>query len=358
MSTEELLALRDKYDTEASQFDARQMAVKIMINSAYGAIGNQHFRYYNYNEATAITISGQVCLKWIDRHLNAYMNKLCGTEGKDYVIYGDTDSLYVNFGPIVEKFAADKDLTAKVDFIQKAAETKFQELIAQYYEELADRTNVFENHFDMKRENIGPGVFVSKKRYVMEVYDSEGVRYAKPKMKVMGLESVRSTTPEFFRNEITNTMKMLFNNTESEVIDYIEDIRQRFNQLDPYDIGSPTGVNNLEKYACESGFNSGTPAHVKGAMVYNRLIEAKGLQSQYQPIKEGEKVKVVPLKIPNPCHNSTIAFPNSLPSEFGIAKYVDYDAQFEKMYLEPMKRILDVMGWKTEHSVSLEDFFG
>lgn len=350
---------KDEHDKiEAQRYDAKQNALKIILNSAYGAIGSKYFRHYSYGEATAITITGQAVIQGISKQINDYMNKILKTN-KDYVVANDTDSAYIDFSGFVATFLKDRPESEVVDALSKVCETKFQDQIKLAIANLCDKLNAFENHLDMKREAIGQAVFVAKKRYIMRVHDSEGVRYSTPKTKIVGLEAVRSTTPEFCRKSIKDTFELIFTGGEEAVIDKIEKTQAEFKKLALYEIGEPTGVHDIDKWIPSSGegFVSGAPAHVKASITFNRLLKNKSVSNKYESIKDGEKVKVVKLKVPNPTMNDAIAFPSVLPEEFGLAKYIDYDAQFEKTFLNAVKRVTDTIGWKHDRSVSLEDFF-
>lgn len=353
----ELLKLKSEYETLSAQFEAKQMALKIMINSAYGAVGCSYFRYYKVSEATAITISGQAAITWVAKKVNEYLNKIIGTKDIDFVVMSDTDSIYVDMSGVVDKFFPGLPEEETIDKMTKVADIKIQEVIEKAYAEFADMTNIFENHLDMKREAIGNAVVIKKKKYVMRVFDSEGVRYSTPEIKIIGHESVRTQTPEFCRNEMKKVLSMIFTSDEKSVIAYIDDIKKRFMQLHISDIGSPTGVKNMAKFDLGDSFESGTPFHVKASLHYNRLIKRLGIDAKYRPIMDGEKVKIISLMMPNPIMAPEIAFPSSLPEEFELDKYIDKEAQFQKYFVEPMKRVLDIVGWKHDNRVTLDDFF-
>lgn len=241
--------------------------------------------------------------------------------------------------------------------ISKIAKEKIDKAIEDGYTELCALTNAKSNYLEMKREGIGPIFFVAKKRYAMRVFDSEYVRYETPKIKIMGLEAVRTTTPEFCRKAMKQTVEFIFTKDQDYVIDFIEKTKEKFFSLPLEKIAMPTGVNGLAKYHCESGFVSGTPSHVKSAITFNRMLKKHKLELKYQQIKEGDKIKVVMLKLPNPAQAEAIGFSGEFPTEFGLDKYIDKEAQFNKLFLEPIKRILDSIGWKHENSIDLEDFF-
>ena len=338
-----------------------QMAKKISLNSAYGAIGNQYFRYYKLANAEAITLSGQVSIRWIENKMNAYLNKILKTEGEDYVIASDTDSIYLNLGPLVETVYKGRETTNQsiVSFINKICEVEFEKYIEGSYETLAKYVNAYDNKMVMKRENIADrGIWTAKKRYILNVWDSEGVRYEEPKLKMMGIEAVKSSTPAPCRQMIKDALKLMMNGTEDEVIDFIEESRKQFKSLPPEDISFPRTVSNVKKYHANSTiYAKGTPIHARGALLFNHYIKKKKLTNKYSLIENGEKIKFCYLKKPNIIQENVISFIQDFPKELDLVKYVDYDLQFDKSFVEPLRTILDAIGWNVEKTVNLELFF-
>ncbi len=338
-----------------------QMAKKISLNSAYGAIGNEHFRYYKTANAEAITLSGQVSIRWIENKMNEYLNKLLSTQDKDYVIASDTDSIYLNLGPLVNKFLASKssDKAAVVSLLNKICEEKFEPFIEESYKELATYVSAYEQKMSMKRENIADrGIWTAKKRYILNVWDSEGVRYKEPKMKIMGLETARSSTPAYFRDKLYAAFQIIISKDNDELITFINGVRSETKER-PYDeVAFPRGVNNLSKYRHPTNiYTSGTPIHVRGALLYNWYVKKYEVEHKHPFIQEGEKIKFMYLKTPNPLHENCISFFGELPKEFGIEKYVDYQTQFEKSFLEPLKNVLQCIGWEHQKRITLGRFF-
>ena len=340
-----------------------QMAKKISLNSAYGAIGNQYFRYYKLANAEAITTSGQVSIRWIENKMNSYLNKVLKTNEVDYVIASDTDSIYLNMGPLVESVFKGREKTTEsvVTFLDKICKVELEKYIEGSYQELAEYVNAYEQKMQMKRENIADrGIWTAKKRYILNVWDSEGVRYEKPKLKIMGLEAVKSSTPAPCRQMIKDALEIVMTKTEDEMISYIDNCRKTFNQLSPEEISFPRTVSDVIKHKSTTAatlYNKGTPIHVRGALVYNHLIKEKKLDKKYANIQNGEKIKFCYLKLPNPIHENVISFIQQFPLELGLDKYVDYELQFNKAFLDPLKVILDSIGWNVEKTVNLELFF-
>jgi len=348
-------------EKEIARCNNIQMARKIQLNSAYGAIGNQYFRYYKLANAEAITLSGQVSIRWIENKMNGYLNNLLKTEDVDYVIASDTDSIYLNMGPLVTKFFSSKsdDKTAVVSILDKICQEKLEPFIEQSYQELADYVSAYEQKMQMKRENIAErGIWTAKKRYILNVWNSEGVQYNEPKLKMMGIEAVKSSTPAPCRQMIKDGLKLMMNGTEDEVIDFIDQCRVKFKNLPPEEIAFPRTASDVRKYYSSSDiYVKGTPIHCRGALLFNHYIKEKKLTNKYSLIGNGEKIKFLYLKKPNIIQENIISFIQDFPRELGLDKYIDYDLQFEKSFVEPLKSILDAIGWSVEKTVNLESFF-
>ena len=350
-----------KLEKEIARCNNIQMARKIQLNSAYGAIGNQYFRYYKLANAEAITLSGQVSIRWIENKMNAHINKILKTEGEDYVIASDTDSIYLNMGPLVDAVYKGREKTNEgvVTFLNKVCETQFEPFIESSYEALAKYVNAYDQKMIMKRENIAErGIWTAKKRYILNVWDSEGVRYDEPKLKMMGIEAVKSSTPAPCRTMIKDALKIIMNDTEENVQNFIEECRTKFRKLDPEDIAFPRTASDVRKYQASSTiYAKGTPIHIRGALLFNHYVKKKNLTNKYSLIGNGEKVKFIYLKKPNIIQENVVSFIQEFPTELGLDKYIDYDLQFEKSFVEPLKAILDAIGWSVEKTVNLELFF-
>jgi DNA polymerase elongation subunit (family B) len=347
---------------DISKFNNIQMARKIQLNSAYGAIGNQYFRYYNLANAEAITLSGQVSIRWIEGKVNSYLNKLLKTEDHDYVIASDTDSIYICLDLLVRHVFDGKDVPAEkvVDFLDAACKDRIEPFIDKSYKELADYVGAYEQKMFMKRENIAnKGIWTAKKRYILNVWDSEGVRYEKPKLKIMGLEAVKSSTPAACRVAIKECMQVIMNKDEEDAQEFIAKFKDEFSSLPIEDISFPRGCNGINKWSHPATiYSKGTPIHVRGALLYNFHNKKNKLTHKYPLIQDGEKIKFVYLKTPNKIGENVISYLATFPREFGLDKQVDYDLQFSKSFLDPIKVIMDVIGWQPEKIASLEFLFG
>jgi DNA polymerase elongation subunit (family B) len=348
-------------EKEIARCNNIQMAKKISLNSAYGAIGNQYFRYYKLENAEAITLSGQVAIRWIEAKLNKYMNKILKTEDVDYVIASDTDSIYLHMGPLVESVYRGREKTTEsiISFLDKVSKVELEKYIEGCYQELAEYMNSYEQKMQMKRENIADrGIWTAKKRYIMNVWDSEGVRYSEPKLKIMGIEAVKSSTPAPCRKMIKDALKLMMSGTEDDVIKFIQKCRIDFSKLSPEEVSFPRSVNDIVKYrSANSIYEKGTPIAVRGSLLFNYHIKEKKLTKKYSLIQNGEKIKFCYLRKPNPIYENVISFIQDFPKELNLSSYVDYDTQFEKGFLEPLKTILNAIGWNSEKQTTLDSFF-
>ena len=349
-----------KYLNEVSKYNNIQMARKIALNSAYGAVGNQYFRYYDEKMATAITTSGQLSIRWIENKVNEYLNKVLSTTDVDYIIASDTDSIYVTFDELVSKINPKNP----VDFLDKVAKEKLEPYITKCFEELAEYVNAYQQKMEMAREVIADkGIWTAKKRYILNVHDSEGVRYAEPQLKVMGIEAVKSSTPEPCRDKIREALKLIINENEITLNTFIQDFRKEFMDMPAERIAYPRSCNGVKKWADSSSiFKKRCPMHIKGALIYNFLLKKNKLSHKYPFIQDGDKIKFIELRTPNSMQANVISFMTKLPKEFDLQETINYDIMFDKSFVEPLTFILDQIGWNVDRSYgtqrTLEALFG
>lgn len=350
---------------EIDRLNNLQMAIKIALNSLYGAAGSAYFRYYSLDYAEAITLSGQACIQWLERRLNEYLNRIFQTDGYDYAIYSDTDSLYLSFEPIIDRIFKDKtDATPeqKIKFMDNVCKDKIQPFIESTLLDFADYMNAFDkNAISMKREALGDaGIWSGKKKhYVLSIYNDEGVQYAEPKIKMLGISAVKSSTPKFCREKIKDAIKIMLKKNRADLLEFVEDTRKEFNTLPFEQIASPTNVDGIKTYT-DTGpgrYKSKTPGHTKAAILHNYLVKEKKLEKKYPLITDGDKIKYCYLTFPNPIQDGVIASTGALPEEFGLSKYLDYDRQFEKTFINGIKGLAETIGWSLENKSSLEDLF-
>ena len=342
-------------EKEINRLENQQMAIKILMNSFYGALGNQYFRYFDLRVAEAVTLSGQLAIQWAEKAMNATMNGVMKTD-KDYVIAIDTDSLYVNFGPLVEKLQP-KD---PVKFLDKICQEHFEPALAKAYDKLFRKMNCHKPRMEMGREVIADrGVWTAKKRYILNVHNNEGVQYAEPKLKIMGIEAIKSSTPEVVRDKFREIFKIIMSGTESETQEYIQNFKQQFRSLPPEEVAFPRSVSNItDWHDRKTIYGKGTPIHVRGSLLYNKYVKDNKLTNKYELVTNGDRIKFTYLKMPNSIRENVIAFPDVLPKELKLDSYVDYDLQFEKTFIEPLNFILGAVGWTAEEQATLDEFFG
>ena len=351
----------EELSKQISKFSNFQMARKIQLNSLYGALGNQYFRHYKLANAEAITLTGQVAIRWIERKLNEYLNMVLSTDDVDYVIASDTDSIYLHLGPLVDTVFPKGNVPREriVDVLNQFSEDKIVPFIDESYGELSDYLQCYEKTLVMKRECIAErGIWTAKKRYILNVWDNEGVRYREPKLKMMGIEAVRSSTPAPCRKYISEALKIIMEGTEDDLIEYVEKSRNEHAQLPPEQVAFPRSANNVNNFRDSTTiYKKSTPMHIRAALMFNHLLRDRDLTQKYNEIQDGEKIKYLMMKIPNPTGENVCAFISEFPREFNLTEYIDYDKIFEKGFTDPLKVILDTIGWQTEQTTTLDSFF-
>lgn len=342
-------------ESEINQLENNQMAIKILLNSLYGALANKYFKYFDNALAESVTLTGQLSIKWAEKAINTEMNKILKTDNVDYVIAIDTDSVYINFGSFVEKLQPNNPVAA----LDKICQEHFEKVIADAYAKLFIVMNGYCARMEMGREVIADrGIWTAKKRYILNVHNNEGVQYAKPKLKIMGIEAIKSSTPEVVRNKFKESFKIIISGSEERTRKFINDFKQEFKRLPPEDVSFPRGVNEIDKWKNRTTiYGKGTPIHVRGALLYNHYIKELSLENKYSLIQPGDKIKFSYMKLPNPIKENVISFPDYLPEPLNLNKYIDYDVQFEKTFIEPLNPILEAVGWSVDEKNTLEDFF-
>lgn len=309
--------------------------------------------------AEGITTSGQLSIRWMANKLNAFLNKTLKTVDEDFVVAIDTDSIYLKLEALIEKVCADKDTDGKIKYMDRICEEVIQPFIDQGYTELADYMNAYAQKMVMKREVLADkAIWTAKKRYVINVHNSEGVQYAKPKVKVMGLEMVKSSTPAVIRDQLHDSLQVILHGSESDLHRYVREFKAKFEKMPVEEIAFPRSCNGIKQYAGSPIYTKGTPIQVRAGLLFNHHCKRHGIENKYQPIRDGDKIKFVYLRTPNPIHEDVIAFTTELPKELGLHAYIDYDKQFEKVFLDALQIVIEPLGWKTQEESSLEYFFG
>jgi DNA polymerase elongation subunit (family B) len=348
------IKLKKEYEEKSSFYNNYQNVIKILLNSAFGSLGNPGFRYYHSYYAEAITLSGQLTLMWVEKYINAFMNKKFDTKNVEYVLYADTDSIFINTDKMLENIELSKRTDFAIDFLDNT----LQPFNNKVLEKLKEVTNSYSQKIFFKREKIfDNGIMIAKKKYLLNTLDNEGTRYTEPKISVTGLESIRSSTPEIVRNMLKESFKILINGTNDELIDFIDQCKQKFYAAPIEDISKPTSIKGLNKYIVDKKATKGTPIHVRAANVYNLMLDKMNLTDNYPYIEDDSKIKFVFLKKPNPTFENVIGFDFNFPPEFKLEKYIDYDTQFEKVFLSPLKIIINAIDWNITKIDTLEGIF-
>ena len=351
---------RRQLDTLIKRAYNNQQVRKIALNSAYGALANQYFAFFSIDLAEAITTSGQLIIQWSERTINDFMNKTLGTEDEDFVIAMDTDSVYITMDKLVKKVMPEETDKGKIiDFLNKS-EGMFEKVLADGFDDLAEYTNAFQQKMEMGREVIADrGIWTAKKRYILNVHDNEGVRLAQPKLKMMGIETAKSSTPQWVRTKLTDAFKVVMGGTEEDLWEFVENARKEFRNLPPEEVAFPRGCKGLVQYTCPTNiYSKGTPIHVRGSLLYNHHLKKKNIDRRYEMIKNGEKIHFSYLTTPNPINENVISFMNVLPRELDLHRFIDYDMQFDKAFVDPLKVVISLIGWNVEPVASLDSFFG
>ena len=340
--------------SEINTLSNQQMAIKILMNSLYGALGNAYFKYFDLRLAEGVTLSGQLAIQWAEKAMNKSMNEVMKTDGIDYVIAIDTDSLYINFGPLVRLLKPKNP----VNFLDQICVNHFEPALKKSYDKLFLNMNAYTNRMEMGREVIADkGIWTAKKRYILNVHNSEGVQYAEPKLKIMGIEAIKSSTPEIVRGKFKEAFKIILSGTEADTQKFIRDFKEEFFALPPQEVAFPRGITNLTNWMERGSYKKGTPIHARGSILYNKYLKQHKLTKKYELITNGDRIKFTYLKMPNSIQENVISFPDVLPEEFKLHKYINYDLQFEKTFIEPLNFILHSVGWNAEEIASLDDFF-
>lgn len=352
----EMLAAQQEKETNGKTYEIekrittlnnQQMAVKILMNSLFGAMANKYFRFYDVRIAESITLSGQLTIRWAERAINKKLNEITKSKNVDWALAIDTDSNYINFSDIVKKEMAGKSDGEIVEFLDRVSNKVIEPLLEETFDELKTRMNAYEQRMVMKREAIANrGIWTGKKRYIINVLNSEGVQYKEPKQKIVGIEAVRSSTPAICRDMIKETIKVIINENQENTQKYIAECKKKFMEANINDIAFPRSANSLDNYADSASiYRKGTPIQVRAALLYNMILDKKKLTNRYNKIYSGSKIKFIYLTKPNPIFEDVIGFTDYLPEEFELHKYIDKETQFDKAFLAPINNILDAIGW-------------
>lgn len=349
----------DKLRNEFLAHKNLQTGFKLINNSGYGSLANKYFRWFSNPLAEGITLSGQLTTQYVIVRINEYLNDLFDTKDFDYVVYADTDSAYIRLDKLVEKLdiTDERKITEALVIFGKKHLTPYIDKVSQ---ELAKKMNCYEWKTSMKLEKVcSQAFFIRKKKYALYVNYDEGDFFDKPQLKVTGLETVRSSSPKIVRDALKKCFELIFSKDRDSLALFIEEFRKEFRQL-PFDkIGKPTGVNNFNEYLISPGiYKKACPIHVRGSYVYNQFLVDNDLTNKYELIVDHDKVKHCYLRMPNPTFSNVISIKGDVPKELDIEKYLDYELQFEKTFLAPIRKVCDAVDWDIRKVYTLNDFFG
>lgn len=350
-----------EWEMMIAQYNNMQMAKKICLNSAYGALSNEWFMWYDIDLAEAITYAGQLAIKWVSKDLNDYLNKLLSTEDVDYVIANDTDSAYLTMDALVQRVMPDEtDKKKIVEFLNKVCSEKINPYIEKSYEKLRDYTNAYEQKMSMKVESISEaGLWKAKKHYALNVWWDEGVFYDKPKLKVKGLKVVQASTPAVCKPVMNKSIALILTDDKVGLTELVNNFEVEFKKASFENICFTTKINDLQKYADPvTVYGPRSGPEVRGALYYNKMLKEQKIDHKYQYINSGDKMKTCYLRMPNPVGNDSMSIFNRLPKEFGVEKYIDYDKQFENEFLKPINELAKLVGWDLKNTATLDSFFG
>jgi len=338
-----------------------QMAIKILMNSLYGAMANKGFRFFNSDVAEAITSTGQLYLRSIEKHIDADLCSQFGISLTQLMVYADTDSVYFTLKKIIDKYSPNATEEQRIKLIERLTVDKVVPAVNKITESISKSINAYSHKIIFKNEIAADKViWLGKKMYVCRVHSSEGVRYAKPKYKTMGIALVRSSTPKVVQDSLRNSLDIIFTKGEAETQKYIRQMREDFSKYQPEDVAFPRGVSDVAKYSSSSSvYRSGTPINARAALLHNHLIDKMQLNNVYEKIKDGDKIRFIYLRSPNPIHENVIGWSadGKLPEEFGLERYIDWETQFEKTFKDAIENIIEPIGWSSEPRSTLESFF-
>ncbi len=351
LTDEELLEYGKTIDRKISKHDIFQHSFKILLNSAYGALGSPYFDWFDLRLAEAITTGGQYSIKTAMSSIDSVGEK---TIGEKILIAGDTDSAYFTLEKLVEKHCKDFDTQKKVDWIDKFCDKVVLRAIDDSYSSLNTYMNCFTNRMDMEREVIAESaIWSGKKHYAMSVLDNEKYRYPEPELKIMGLAIKKSSIPELFKAQLRECVRLILGGAkETQILELKNKAYSEFIKLHPYEYAINITVNNVSKYlTADNKVVSKTPQQSRAAIAHNLYLDKNGEKSIAR-IKEGDKIKVVNLKTPNPCDQDVFGFIDFFPEE--LLEHIDYDAIFDKGFTKPLLSVANAIKWTLAERSSMD----
>ena len=343
----------DKY----AFYHKRQLVQKILLNSLYGVLGLPAFRFYDVDNATAVTTTGQTVIKSTADMANIKYNKELGTPDLDSNIYIDTDSVFFSAVPLMDKRFPnwkDEEQNTIAGYVNDIA-SEMQDYLNDFYDIMSKKifnVDVDKHRLEIKMENVAKaGLWIAKKRYAQWIISDNGVPC--DKLDVKGLDVKRSSFPKAFQECMGKVLIDILKGVgEEELTKYVLDFKKNMENRPNSEIAKNTAVKNLKKYMPKGKrvpFTTmkGTPAHVKAAIAYNDLITHFKVPFKYGPMVNGDKVKWVYLK-DNPLGLDGLAFTgyNDPPEiEKFIETYIDRNKIFERELRFKLQDFYDAIGW-------------
>lgn len=359
LSNEQLQELHDDYKQRVDLNHNGSTAIKELLNGGYGALSNQYNRWYSDDLAESITLTGQVAIQWVARKLNAFMNDILKTDDEDYVIAIDTDSVIVKVDAIKNLIFGDREPSEEERFEKMMKfSKKVENVIEEACEELYREMNVMEKSLHMKLEAVGSAVWMAKKRYAMSLLGFKGVMYTPRRLKIQGLEAIRSSTPQYCREAIKKAIPLIIEGKKEEIRKFLNEIEGEFNSLAFHQVAFPRTVNNLEKYEDSRNiYKSGCPIHVRAALVHNHYLKKNKLDNTYPLIRSGDNIRFSYMIMPNPTMENVFACPDEMPEEIPLQDFVDRRKQFQKTFYDPLQSMFEAAGIVISNYADITEFF-
>ena len=346
------------------ELDINQYVIKILLNRIYGYFGEKHSPLYDVDLTSSVTLTGQACVKQASEIIHQYMVGKNITE--DCLVYADTDSVLATIEPLLKQnnqpFLLSGNINPYVHQIGKEIKNTLDENIKIWAE---NELNSIYSQYEFKQENITQtGIFLGKKRYILNIRDDEGI--STDKIKYTGFEVVSTKTPKKVKPLVKNIIeKLLKNADQKELQTLLKNAYEEYKTFSIEDISMSISINNYAKYKAkckEFKMGKGTPINVKCAIFFNLLLEKYYLLGKYETIKSGNKMKLFYIK-PNSYNLNAIGFVYKFPDEFKDVIIPNYDKMFEKTVYDPIKRVFDSIGWKIKNpsddeKLDLFNFFG
>jgi DNA polymerase elongation subunit (family B) len=367
LSIEELNKRLAELQKKSSDYYNQEQGIKLTLNSIYGALGNQWFACFNPDVAESVTLQGQDIWRFAEKIINRYFNDMWHQDTElhekmgvrnvrkitmDLIIYGDTDSNYINLGAVMDSCEFDCE---PFEFVKKLNDFRLKEYIKKCYDIYSAKWRT-DNYQDFELESLSySGIFLGKKKYVLDIAWQDPNKDMFPKLskiKSTGIELAQGGTAPFAREKLTFLLRHIFDRGKSfdirEFVKIMKEIKNEFKVQNPDQVAVGTAVNNIEKFIINDTTKfevaKGCPMHVRAAGYHNYLLNNSKYKAKYSLIRSSEKIKYYFVKVKNEQENNVFGYLNgSYPYE--IAPPIDYDEQFNRVILDPINRFVESMGY-------------